>query len=440
MTSVAARLADAAQIAAVGERIDAYDRILDSVMQLDGATLTAALDEYVHGAVLERANLAGAGLIAGRRCLALLAERLCAAHDAPGTTLADHDTYTGVLRRTLDATHEHAAALEDELAELRVLLADALEAQQRWEDAAHVLRAIPSDANRRSKPDTYWLRLNVRLLRLCLHAGALADADLYMKKASSLVHAARDAPDTDPLLLDFRRAQAELYDRQLRCYDAALRFYELSSAHTLPPPAQSDMLARAVASALVAPVSAPRMRLLRQLQRDARTHALPLGAPLALLADARIVRADTAAAIAAHLPPHLRAGTEGAPSALEDALAEHNVYAASRVYTTITLDSLAQLVQRPEDACEALVARMIVQKRLPPACSIHQVARAVFFAPDDAPLSADDGGDAPDAPADAPEGPVCPDAHDAERQCRDRRLAAALAYLSDAHARLQVTK
>ena len=119
-------------------------------------------------------------------------------------------------------------------------------------------------------------------------------------------------------------------------------------------------------------------------------------------------------------------------------MVEHNIDAASRVYDTITLDSLATLVGLPEPACEAMVAQMILQHRLPSTCFLDQMAHAVHFGPPDEPA----GDEAPNeaAPAaDAPEADDAPvaDADAALRQGRDRRIGAALAYLSDAHAALQ---
>lgn len=112
-------------------------------------------------------------------------------------------------------------------------------------------------------------------------------------------------------------------------------------------------------------------------------------------------------------------------------MVEHNIYAASRMYTTITLASLAALVQMPEDACEEVVARMIVQKRLAPTCYLHQVEAAVYFDPEREPWEADEELEAT---------PTRTDADEWQRRCRDRRIGAALAYLTEAHAMLRETE
>lgn len=441
MTTLDARLADAAQIAAVNERGDAYERILDDALRLHGDELRAALTAYVNAAVLDRTNLVGAGLIVARRSLAALCTRVRDAHlRAPGSK--DDDAYLAVLEHILASTGEQTVALDDELTDVRILAADVLEAQHRWADAMRVLQDSTPDAGRRSRSDAHAFELNVRLLRLCLQCDALADADLYHKRASALAHSVQRSSEQEALasvLLAFRPSQAELYDRQLRFTDAALRFYELSITPSLDDTQQTTLLSKAVAAALLAPISAQRSRLLAQLQRDPRTSALPHGAALQQVAARRLVRAPLVAHIAAHLAPHqLARAPDSELRLLDAAMVEHNIDAASRVYDTITLDSLAALVGLPEPACEAMVAQMILQHRLPSTCFLDQMAHAVHFGPPDEPAGDEAPNEAAHA-ADAPEADDAPvaDADAALRQGRDRRIGAALAYLSDAHAALQ---
>ncbi|KAI3617277.1 hypothetical protein CBS9595_003186 [Malassezia furfur] len=444
MTTLDARLADAAQIAAVNERGDAYERILDEALHLHGDELRAALAAYVHAAVLDRANLVGAGLIVARRSLAALCARIRDAHTrTPGGK--DDAAYLATLEHILTSTGEQTVALDDELTDVRILAADLLEAQHRWADAMRMLQDSTSDAGRRSRSDAHTFELNVRLLRLCLQCDALAEADLYHKRASALVHTVQRSSENEalaPVLLAFRPSQAELYDRQLRFTDAALRFYELSTAPTLDDAQKTALLSKSVAAALLAPISAQRSRLLAQLQRDPRTAALPLGTALQHVAARRLVRAPLVAHIAAHLAPHQLTRVPGSDHTLLDAaMVEHNIDATSRVYDTITLDSLAALVGLPEPACETMVAHMILQHRLPSTCFLDQMAHAVHFGPPDEPSGdeAPSEAPAPEASAADVEAPMA-DADAALRQGRDRRIGAALAYLSDAHAALQMAQ
>lgn len=436
MASIEAPLAAAAQTVAVGDRIDAYEAILKGVLEAPPPDWRAALEAYVRGAVLERVNIAGAGLIVGRRCLQLLCDSVRDAHTDASNVLSDIDAYLWTLRMILEATHDQAVALEDELSEVRTLLADQLEQQAQWADAAQALQGIVADTNRRSKSDEYWLRVNVRLLRLFLRADDGASADLYLKKSSSLLHSVQreHAHEAADLILEYRKCQAEVYDRQLRCYEAASRYYELSTLPALPESEQADVLTRSVAAAILAQVSAQRQRLLAQLLRDPRTADLALGPALRRVADRRIVRGDMLELLRSNLAAHQLQKRGTSESVLDEAIVEHNIYAASRVYSAITIASLAELVQRTPDECEAIVARMIMQKRLPTSCWIHQVAGAVYFAPEDE-LEADIDDDAPSQAIQVP----AADADEAQRQCRDRRIGAALAYLSDAHAMLRKT-
>lgn len=238
--------AAAAQTPGVGERIDAYSALLEDA--LEERDVQGALHTYVQNAVLDRVNSTGAGAIVGRQCLVLLGERMRAAHADTHHPLASTPLFITMLHDVLDAT-DASALWADELAELRWMLADAYESQERWADAARALQGIAMDTNRRNKSDAYWLRLNVRLLRLWLQAEDSARAELYWKRASALVHTMPSAARGDAvshqdaeLLLQFRQGQAELYDRQHRFMEAAKRYHELSTETSFDEPRRTLFL------------------------------------------------------------------------------------------------------------------------------------------------------------------------------------------------------
>ncbi|WFD32730.1 hypothetical protein MSPP1_003781 [Malassezia sp. CBS 17886] len=131
---------------------------------------------------------------------------------------------------------------------------------------------------------------------------------------------------------------------------------------------------------------------------------------------------------------------ESSHRAVDYALLLHNVCAASRVYSSLPLERLAELVCEPPHVCEALVGRMIVDGLLPHGSWVDQAARAVHFA------CYDDGGDmAPPAGAHSDE-----DAEDAAHAHRThapappspselaqkKRMHASMQYLEAAHTRM----
>ncbi|PKI82550.1 hypothetical protein MVES1_004000 [Malassezia vespertilionis] len=436
MASLAARL-DSIVSLAVGVRIEEYVQILREILAQNEADWVAVLRTFLQHTALARANTMGAGLIVGREVLATFTAQVHEAHANAQHALADTDTYLAVLRTALAQVEEQAASLEDEIAQIRVQLAEALETQGAWAEAAEVLQGIASDANRRNNANQFWLQINAHILRLLLQAGNVHDADFYAKKANSLTHivaAEGTDADTERVLLQFRESQACLYDEQLRFYDAAVRYYELSMSDMLAQDARDAMLAKAAIAAVLSPVSAQRRRILAELVQDARAHALPYAGPLKTAAKERILR------------PHDRAllmqGMTMSQTARDrlgcgpcDALLEHNVYAASRVYTAITMQSLAELLERPVPECERLVGRMIVQGSLPEGTRLHQVEGAVYFGKEGE-AEVQDAGDEEHAAMSSLDAQV-EDGTEEMYACRDARIAATTAYLSEAYAAME---
>lgn len=346
------------------KRTAAYAHVLENILQ--GEEVREGIATYVRDALLDRVNMVGAGLIVGRQVLQDLCAALHTAHTDRTHPLSDTSLYVAVLRDVLASAHAQAVNLEDELAQVRLLLADALEDQHAYADAAHVLQEITADAGRRLRNDALWLRIYVRIARLLLSADDVAGAELYLKRAASALHA-----DDDTLMHEARVCQALVWDRQRRFGDAAQRFWELCLRSD---EAHREAFAAAVASALLASPSAARERLLHVLVGDARAPSLPLYTVLLRAAHKRFLRPDDVHALNSHLAPHHQ-GTHAA----RDAAAQHNVCAAARVYATTPLNSLAELVGLEPSACEALVGRMIVQQMLPANTHIDQLANAVCF-------------------------------------------------------------
>ncbi|WFD45033.1 hypothetical protein MPSI1_003710 [Malassezia psittaci] len=440
MSSMHTRIGDIGQINAVGERVEAMKQLLEDVMQIQDIQITTAIQTYVQDAILNRANLSGAGLIAARESLSLLNQRLKEANISKKGVLADETVYIEVLRGIVEACRDHSNALEDQLADTRIELADHLESQRQWADSIQLLETTVSKNQQRSKSETYWLRVYVRLMRLYLIGDALANADLYLKKASSLLHALQldsAQPDASPLLFEFRQYQAELYDHQQRFYDAAVRFQNLSATKDLSQEKSDGFFQRSILCAVLAPVSQQRTRLIEQLSVDQRVDSTSWAEVLRKLARKQLIREDTMHFIQQNLLPHHKTNSiDSEASVLTHAVAEHNVQACSFYYTSISFASLSRVLYLSEDASEALVAQMIVREKLPGACCIDQVAGVVIFGYNEPQSSQKITEDADHESTITPADSLV-DLELISRQCRDRRIKASLAYLSEAYAMLQ---
>lgn len=104
-------------------------------------------------------------------------------------------------------------------------------------------------------------------------------------------------------------------------------------------------LSAAVTCAVLAPPGPARTRILAGLGRDERAARLPLSGVLSSVRSQRLLTREDAAALdkALTMPHHRAVGGDGA-TVLERALREHNLSAAARVYSALTLEALGELL------------------------------------------------------------------------------------------------
>ena len=92
----------------------------------------------------------------------------------------------------------------------------------------------------------------------------------------------------------------------------------------------------------------------------------------------RLISAADSTAFAQQLPVHMRATDKDGVTFFDDAVMEHNVLAASRIYTSITFTSLGNLLGVDPRRAEKVAARMVNKLRL--AATIDQVDGMIDFA------------------------------------------------------------
>jgi COP9 signalosome complex subunit 4 len=94
----------------------------------------------------------------------------------------------------------------------------------------------------------------------------------------------------------------------------------------------------------------------------------------------RLISATDAAAFAEQLPIHMRATDKDGVTFVDNAVMEHNVIAASRIYTSITFTSLGNLLGVDGRRAEKVTARMINDRLIRLAATIDQVDSMIDFA------------------------------------------------------------
>ncbi|KAI3476378.1 hypothetical protein L1887_62030 [Cichorium endivia] len=385
-------------------RAAAYEALITDLLQapaskVSRADLLEATSAYLRHAVFSEQNATGGGLVVGRRALTALehhAGRIAAEHEAQKSdkdrmqdvedenmpAIADSDTRRQVLENALEQLQPRVLSFEEQASSLRMQLASLLEADEDWNEAARVLLAIPLDSGHRNVSDHFKLSIYVRIARLLLEGDDPVAADMYLKRASMIIHnvpgalpshfqqqqqqqqqqegeasaqttsaqtgsmdgsgndnssgaaGAKDKLEEPKVLgLQYRLSQARVYDSQRRFAEAAVRYHELSYVGEIDEDDRAMMLSAAVTASILSPAGPQRARMLATLMRDERTPSLPQYTILSKVFLDRVIRADEIADFEKLLSPHqiAKLAPSSAPIAVGESTGESVRHAPSTV-------------------------------------------------------------------------------------------------------------
>ncbi|THV08515.1 hypothetical protein K435DRAFT_708361 [Dendrothele bispora CBS 962.96] len=354
----------------------------------------SAVAQDIHALVDFVVNQESVGLVVGRQVLSELVKVLGEGQ------IADPEIRKRVVKDTIDTTQPKIVSFEEQVSTLRFQLADILEEEEEWSEAARVLMGISLDSGQRCV-DSEKMRVYVRIVRLLLEDEDSVQAETYFNRAQLLVHSANDKE----ILLQFKLCQARISDYSRKFLEAASRYHELSYVAEIDEEERRHMLMAAVTCAVLAPAGPNRSRVLASLYRDERTAELPTYNILSKMFFDHILRSAEIKEFEATLKPHqlakiaissndrlasathdddLTSSSEPAASTrtgpttvLDRAVMEHNLLASSKIYNNITFRGLGALLDLAPGAAETMARKMIEQGRL--RGSIDQVDRLIWF-------------------------------------------------------------
>ncbi|EIN10646.1 hypothetical protein PUNSTDRAFT_65075 [Punctularia strigosozonata HHB-11173 SS5] len=322
--------------------------------------------------------------------------------------ISDSDLRKKVVQITLDVvqprlvSYEEQASLIASVNALRYQLAEILESEEEWSEAARVLMGISLDSANRTGNDEEKFKLYVYIIRLLLEDEDSVQAETYYNRAALLVGSCQDKAT----LLSFKLCQARIMDYSRRFLEAAARYHDLSWTGEIDEDERQFMLSAAVTCAVLAPAGPNRSRLLASLCRDERTSELPTHNILSKMFLDHILRPAEVKEFEKTLKPHqlakislsvnerLAAAVEadddndddkepnvstrrGPSTVLDRAVLEHNLLASSKIYKNITFRGLGALLDLTPGAAETMARKMIEQGRL--KASIDQVDKLIWF-------------------------------------------------------------
>ncbi|KAF8165311.1 hypothetical protein B0H34DRAFT_649762 [Crassisporium funariophilum] len=368
----------------------AFISLIPEILSQSGSAIARDLHTLVDTVV----NQDSVGLVVGRQVLSELVKVL-----GEGA-IQNVDLRKQVVEDTLATVQPRIVSYEEQQVNtLRFQLADLLEEEEEWSDAARVLMGISLDSGQRSIGDAEKLRVYVRVVRLLLEDEDSVQAETYYNRAALLVHSANDRET----LLQFKLCQARISDYSRKFLEAASRYHELSYVGEIDEEERRHMLLAAVTCGVLAPAGPNRSRVLASLYRDERAADLPTYNILSKMFLDHILRPAEIQEFEKSLKPHQLAkiaissndklasaakddgeGAEpntstrtGPSTVLDRAVMEHNLLASSNIYNNITFRGLGALLDLTPGAAETMARRMIEQGRL--RGSIDQVDKLIWF-------------------------------------------------------------
>ena len=276
----------------------------------------------------------------------------------------------------LTAIGKRGSRFGEENVRVREILADLYEMGNRPTDAMKILQAIPMEAGLRSNDETYKVSVWVRIAEIALSVDDEVVADTYSGKAWPHLKKVKDAA----LRLRFQTVFAEVNDSKRKFIDAAQRFYELSHEDIQD---HVPALRKATICVLLADVGPRRSRLLQTLYTDERMEQIgDLKQVLNKVYHNRILRPKDSELLAPHLLAHHKAQTANRKTVVENAIIQHNLLSASKLYYNISFTELGALLGLSSAEAEKICAKMVAEDRL--KATIDQIDELIIFAADSA--------------------------------------------------------
>ncbi|XP_022669193.1 COP9 signalosome complex subunit 4-like isoform X2 [Varroa destructor] len=273
---------------------------------------------------------------------------------------------------TLDKLQPRLISFQEQDSTIRQHLADILEQEDRWQEAATVLSEIPFDNGQKQYTKDYKLKTYLRIARLYLDCGEIMKAETFVNRAS-LLHA-----DQEPeFVILHKECHARVLDFKGKFMEAAQKYNELSYHSGLSKEAQMKALTNALICATLASAGQVRSRLLATLFKDERAQRLPSFNILEKMHLDRIIKRSELDEFSQLLKPHQKGLKEDGRSFLESAIVEHNLLSASALYDNVTFAELGALLEIPAERAEKCASQMITEQRL--AGYIDQIDGSVEF-------------------------------------------------------------
>lgn len=278
-----------------------------------------------------------------------------------------------LLQFAVDTIAPRVGSFPEFDATVRRLLSRCLEEREDEDDivnAARLLGGITATLSDDEHAFDY-----VKVADLYMRADKTADASLFVKKANEVI-----SSTTDPAVrLQWMHCRAQVQDSGCKFYVAALMYHQLSSSDSdaISEHKLQEFLEDALRCVCLAPAGPRTLRLMDTIHRDPRAAKTVGYFLLDRMYRQQIVRGPEAAEFKALLKPHQKAELPDGMTVYDRAIIQHNLLAASRIYTSVAIDEIARMLSIQPTVAERLASTMIAENRL--EAKIDQIAGLLSF-------------------------------------------------------------
>eukprot|EP00889_Picochlorum_renovo_P001888 jgi/Picre1/28918/NNA_004314.t1 len=257
----------------------------------------------------------------------------------------------------IERIQPRAVSYEEPLMKMCEYLSELFQQQEEWSEAANTLARIDLESGMRVVDSGYKLGKYVKIAALYLEDGNITLADMYIKKASSLLTTTND----QSLIFQYQSCYARILDTKRKFTEASARYYDLSTFEsTIDSQERLQALELSIKCAILAAAGPQRSRLLSTLYKDERSALTPLYSILEKVFLERLLSSEDVEAFSKSLSKnHVDTEAADGSTALDMAVIQHNLEACSKLYSNIYRSIIWDLLHISRDRTQDIVATMI---------------------------------------------------------------------------------
>lgn len=337
-----------------------YTDLLTNILANSGNSLAANLIACVDSLLGDSLNV-----VAARPILSTFVAQF--------STIKSNEIKTEVGKHTIELLAPKVVSYEEQDTALKYVVAEAYEEEQEYSESAKILQTISLDSSQRTISADDKAKLWIRIVRCYVEEEDPTSALSYLNRIKNVIYEVTDKET----ILHFQLNQAKILDSQRSFLDASAAYHAISQETTVAEEERLMALSEAMKCAVLAPAGPLRGRTLAKLYKDDRADSVEEHGILEKIFLDRLLSPEEVTEFREKLAPHQLAKTSDGSTVLDKAVLEHNLLAASKLYSNIGIDQLGLLLGVEGDKAEEYAAKMVEQGRL--AGYIDQIDRFIFF-------------------------------------------------------------